>query len=46
MAEDDEAENITCAACGEEGTSYVDIGFDGGDVCEHCADIITEEYSL
>lgn len=46
MTEDVEAETITCAMCGEEADSYVNNGFDLGDLCEHCADITTEEYSL
>lgn len=45
--EDEEAEAQTCESCGDETDTFVTLGMAGEEsICENCADIITEEYSL
>jgi len=41
-------ETQICEQCGEECDFFVSTGLDmyDGNICEHCADILTEEYSL
>lgn len=46
MNEATDSEAIVCANCGEESDYFVSTDFDDGDLCEHCADLVTEEYSL
>lgn len=41
------SETQVCELCGEECDHFVTLGLGGEeDLCEHCADITTEEYSL
>jgi len=46
-AEDVAAEEQICSICGTPCESFVSIDIGGDDdLCESCADIATEEYSL